>query len=105
LTRDEVLDGFVCIGTNMVIEPIKEDEKTAGGIWRPTTAIPKAVKAHVIKAGTGQKNGLNGDTIPTLVKAGDIVLYYSAGAVDMEVEGVTITTLNEPDVIGFWRAG
>ncbi|HQP45785.1 MAG TPA: co-chaperone GroES, partial [Flexilinea sp.] len=44
------------LGNRLVVEPIEEEEMTAGGIVLPETAKEKPQKGKVISAGPGDRN-------------------------------------------------
>src|SRR3546814_3899058 len=58
----------------VVVEPLEEDEKTAGGIIIPDTAKEKPMQGKVLAAGPGAR-GDDGKLVALDVKKGDKVLY------------------------------
>ena len=61
------------LGNRLVVEPIEEEEITAGGIVLPETAKEKPQKGTVLAAGPGERND-KGEYMPLEVKEGDKVL-------------------------------
>ena len=62
------------LGNRIVVEPIEQQEMTAGGIVLPETAKEKPQQGKVLFAGAGDRND-KGERIPMDVKVGDTVLF------------------------------
>ena len=82
----------------VVIEPLEEDEKTAGGIFLPDTAKEKPQKGRVVAVGPG-KVLESGETAPMSVSVGDIVLFAKYGGTEVQVEGDELMIMRESDVL------
>jgi chaperonin GroES len=66
---------FKPLSNNVLIEPIKEEQKTKSGIVLPETAEKsKQARGKVIAVGPG-KFGERGERIPCSVKTGEVVLF------------------------------
>jgi len=79
------------IGERALIKPIKEEEKTAGGIYLPESAKEKRKQGTVVDIGT-QK-----DDMP--IKAGDTILYTGYSAEEFEVDGEKYLIVEYSDII------
>ena len=86
------------LGNRLVVEPIEEEEMTAGGIVLPETAKQKPQKGKVIAAGPGDRNE-KGDRIQMDVKAGDTVLFAKYAGTEIKVDGKKLLILRESDVL------
>ncbi|HNY19119.1 MAG TPA: co-chaperone GroES [Flexilinea sp.] len=86
------------LGNRLVVEPIEEEEMTAGGIVLPETAKEKPQKGKVISAGPGDRNE-KGDRIQMDVKAGDTVLFAKYAGTEIKVDGKKLLILRESDVL------
>jgi len=86
------------LGNRLVVEPIEEEEMTAGGIVLPETAKEKPQKGKVISAGPGDRNE-KGDRIQMDVKAGDTVLFSKYAGTEIKVDGKKLLILRESDVL------
>ena len=86
------------LGNRLVVEPIEEEEMTAGGIVLPETAKEKPQKGKVISAGPGDRNE-KGDRIHMDVKAGDTVLFAKYAGTEIKVDGKKLLILRESDVL------
>ena len=74
------------LGNRLVVEPVEEDEVTAGGIVLPETAKEKPQKGSVLAAGPGDRDD-SGNRIPMDVSVGDKVLYAKYSGTEVKVDG------------------
>ena len=77
------------LADHVLIEPLKNEEKTKSGILLPETAEKeKPEQGKVVAVGPGKKNE-KGEIIPMNVKVGDTVLFtkYGPNEVKVEVDG------------------
>ncbi len=68
----------------VLLEPLKEAEKTAGGIVLPDTAKKRPQEGKVLAVGPGKLLD-NGQLAPLSVKKGDIVIYPEFGGTEVKV--------------------
>ena len=86
------------LGNRVVIEPIEQEEVTAGGIVLPETAKEKPQRGTVVAAGPGDRDE-NGKRIPMDVKAGDIVLFAKYSGTEIKLDGKKLLILRESDLL------
>jgi chaperonin GroES len=86
------------LGNRVVIEPLEQDEITAGGIVLPETAKEKPQKGVVLSVGPGDRDE-DGDRIPLDVKEGDTVLFAKYAGTEIKVEGKKLLILRESDLL------
>ncbi|GAP41703.1 co-chaperone GroES [Flexilinea flocculi] len=86
------------LGNRVVVEPIEEEDITAGGIVLPETAKEKPQKGNVISVGPGERNE-KGDRILMDIKKGDVVLYAKYAGTEIKVSGKKLLILRESDVL------
>ena len=87
------------LSDHILIEPVKEEEKTKGGIFLPETAEKeKSEQGKVIAVGSGKKTN-DGKIIPLSVKAGDIVLFTKYGPNEIKVDGKEYLIAKEEDIL------
>jgi chaperonin GroES len=86
------------LGSRVVIEPVEQDEVTAGGIVLPETAKEKPQKGKILSVGPGDRDE-GGKRIPMDVKVGDTVLYAKYAGTEIKVEGKKLLILKESDVL------
>ena len=83
----------------ILVQRVKEEGKTKGGIIIPDTAKEKPAEGKVIAAGNGKLDE-NGKRIALEVKKGDRILFgkYSGSEVNIAAEEYLI--MSEDDVLG-----
>jgi chaperonin GroES len=90
------------LGSRVVIEPVEQDEVTAGGIVLPETAKEKPQKGIILSVGPGDRDE-GGKRIPMDVKVGDTVLYAKYAGTEIKVEGKKLLILKESDVLAIFE--
>lgn len=90
------------LGSRVVIEPVEQDEVTAGGIVLPETAKEKPQKGKILSVGPGDRDE-GGKRIPMDVKVGDTVLYAKYAGTEIKVEGKKLLILKESDVLAIFE--
>ena len=82
----------------VVIKPIAQEDRTAGGIIIPDTAKEKPMKGEVIAVGSGSKSD-TGNVIPLDLKVGDIVLFGKWGGTEIKFDGQDLVIMKESDIL------
>jgi len=90
---------FKPLGGRVLIEPIEQEEVTAGGIVLPETAKEKPQQGKVLAAGPGDRND-KGERIAMDVKAGDVVLFAKYSGTEVKIDGKKLLILRESDLLG-----
>ena len=84
---------------HILIEPIKEEEKSRGGIFLPDTASKeKSEEGKVIATGPGKKTD-DGKIIMMSIKPGDRVLFQKYGPSEIKVDGKEYLIASESDIL------
>lgn len=87
------------LSNNVIIEQLKEEEKTKGGILLPQSAEKeRPQQGKVISVGPGRTNN-QGKIIPMNVKKGDIVLFSKYSPQEIKVEDKEYLVLKEEDIL------
>jgi chaperonin GroES len=86
------------LGDRIVVEPIEQEEITAGGIVLPETAKEKPQQGKVLAAGPGARDD-EGKRIAMDVKVGDKVLYAKYGGTEFKMDGKKLLILRESDLL------
>lgn len=87
------------LSDHILIEPIKEEEKTRGGIFLPDTATKeKSEEGNVIAIGPGKKTD-DGKIIPLSVKPGDRVLFTKYGPSEIKIDDKEYLIATENDIL------
>lgn len=87
------------LSDHILIEPIKEEEKTKAGILLPNTAEKeKPEQGKVIAVGPGRKTS-SGKIITLDVKAGDKVLFTKYGPTEIKVDNKEYLIARQEDIL------
>ena len=87
------------LSDHILLEPIKEEEKTKSGILLPETAEKeKPEQGKVIAVGPGKKDK-TGKFISMEVKAGDRVLFTKYGPNEIKVDNKDYLIAREEDIL------
>ncbi len=83
----------------ILIEPIKEEEKTKAGILLPQTAEKeRPEQGKVIAVGPGRKNS-SGKVMPLDVKPGDKVLFTKYGPNEIKIDNKEYLIAKQEDIL------
>ncbi len=80
------------LGKRVLIKPVKDEEKTRGGIYIPETAKEKRKQGIVVEVGNIEEKELP-------VKKGDMVLYTGYSSEELEIDGEKYLILEAKDII------
>jgi chaperonin GroES len=86
------------LADRLVVEPIEQEEVTAGGIILPETAKEKPQQGKVIAAGPGRTDE-KGKRVEMEVKLGDRVLYAKYSGTEIKLDGKKVLILRESDIL------
>ena len=86
------------LGSRLVIEPIEQEEVTAGGIVLPETAKEKPQKGTVLAIGPGDRDE-DGNRIPLDVQVDDTVLFAKYSGTEIKYNGKKLLIMRESDVL------
>jgi chaperonin GroES len=90
---------FKPLGGRVLIEPIEQEEMTAGGIILPETAKEKPQEGKVLAVGPGERDE-DGKRIAMEVKVGDKVLFAKYSGTEVKMDGKKLLILRESDLLG-----
>ena len=83
----------------VVVQRVKEDTKSAGGIIIPDTATEKPSEGKIVAVGPGTRN--DDVTYNKLdVKKGDRVLFGKWGGTEVKIDGKDLLIMKESDIMG-----
>jgi chaperonin GroES len=86
------------LGNRIVVEPIEQEDITAGGIVLPETAKEKPQKGKVLSTGPGDRDD-EGKRIPMDVAVGDTVLFAKYSGTEIKLDGKKLLILRETDLL------
>lgn len=90
---------FKPLGDRVVVELVKREEKTAGGIVLPDSAKEKPMEGTVISVGKGARDS-QGNIIPMELKAGDKIVFGKWAGTEVKINGKDYLIMKESDVMG-----
>jgi chaperonin GroES len=83
----------------VLVRRVTAEEKTAGGIIIPDTAMEKPQEGEVIAVGSGTLND-RGELRPLDVKAGDRILFGKWSGTEVKLNGEELLIMKESDIMG-----
>ena len=86
------------LGGRVIVEPIEQEEMTAGGIILPETAKEKPQEGKILAAGPGDRDD-EGKRIAMEVQVGDKVLYAKYSGTEVKMDGKKLLILRESDIL------
>jgi chaperonin GroES len=86
------------LGNRVLVEPIEQDEITAGGIVLPETAKEKPQQGMVLAIGPGTRDE-DGKRIPMDVAKGDKILFAKYSGTEIKMDGKKYLILREEDIL------
>jgi chaperonin GroES len=81
------------LGNRVLVEPMKAEQTTAGGLIIPDTAQEKPQKGTVVAIGKGKKDE------EMEVKVGDAVLYGKYSGTELKFEGKDYLIMSQSDIL------
>ena len=89
---------FKPLGNRVVVEPLEQEEVTAGGIVLPETAKEKPQQGLVLSIGPGDRDE-DGKRIPMDVAVGNKVLFAKYSGTEIKMDGKKLLILRESDLL------
>ncbi len=86
------------LADRLVVEPLEQEDVTAGGIFLPETAKEKPQQGKVIAAGPGRVDD-DGKRVNMEVKVNDRVLYAKYSGTEIKLDGKKVLILRESDIL------
>ncbi len=86
------------LGSRVVVEPIEQEEITAGGIVLPETAKEKPQQGNVLAVGQGDRDE-DGKRIAMDVSVGDKILFAKYSGTEVKMDGKKLLILRESDIL------
>ena len=83
----------------VIVQRVKEEEKTKGGIIIPDTAKEKPQEGKIIAVGKGKVND-DGKLTPLDVKVGDRILFGKYSGSEITLDGEEMLIMREDDILG-----
>jgi chaperonin GroES len=77
----------------VLVRPVEEEERTAGGIILPDTAKEKPQQGVVVAVGTDEE-------LQKVLEVGDEVLFTKYGGTEVKIDGRPHLILQRSDILG-----
>ena len=91
------------LGGRLIIEPIEQEEMTAGGIILPETAKEKPQEGNVLAVGPGDRDD-KGERVPMDVQVGDKVLFAKYSGTEIKMDGKKLLIMRESDILAIVKS-
>jgi chaperonin GroES len=86
------------LGSRVLVEPLEQDDVTAGGIVLPETAKEKPQQGLILAIGPGARDE-DGKRIPMDVAKGDKILFAKYSGTEIKLDGKKYLILREEDIL------
>jgi len=86
------------LGDKVLIKPLEQEEKTAGGIILPDTAKEKPQEGIVVAVGEGKLLD-NGERRPVGVKVNDVVIFSKYAGTEIRIGGEDYIIVDEDSIL------
>ena len=87
------------LGDKVIVQRVKAEEQTAGGIVLPDSAKEKPKRGIILAVGTGRLLD-DGTRSEMQVKKNDEVLFTSYAGTEIKVDGEEYMIMDESDILG-----
>jgi chaperonin GroES len=87
------------LGDRVLLQPLKAEEKSAGGIIIPdSVSKDKPIQGTVIAVGEGKKAD-DGSRIALDVKVDDVVFFSKYAGTDLKIDGESYLIIQESEIL------
>jgi len=86
------------LGDKVVVERLKPEDVTAGGIVLPDSAKEKPQEGKVVAIGSGRQTE-SGEVVKMSVKKGDRIIFSSYAGTEVSVDGKEYLVMPEEDIL------
>ena len=86
------------LGSRVLVEPIEQEDITAGGIVLPETAKEKPQQGLILAIGPGARDE-DGKRIPMDVEKGDKILFAKYSGTEIKMDAKKYLILREEDIL------
>ena len=90
---------FKPLHDRVAVMRLGEEEKTAGGIIIPDTALEKPSEGKIVAVGPGAREK-DGSFVPMEVIVGDRILFGKWSGTEATIDGQELLIMQESDVMG-----
>mmetsp|Transcript_58339 Transcript_58339/g.116853 ORF Transcript_58339/g.116853 Transcript_58339/m.116853 type:complete len:103 (+) Transcript_58339:89-397(+) len=94
---------FVPLADRILVQKLKADVKSAGGILLPDSAKQEVNQAKVLAVGAGRRNQ-KGEVIPMATKIGDTVIIPKYGGSELTLDSEEYHIYRDEDIVGIIKS-
>mmetsp|Transcript_57798 Transcript_57798/g.137617 ORF Transcript_57798/g.137617 Transcript_57798/m.137617 type:complete len:103 (+) Transcript_57798:99-407(+) len=94
---------FAPLGDRILVQKLKSEAKSAGGILLPESAKTEINQATVMAVGPGRRTP-KGDLVPMGTKVGDIVIIPKYGGTEVKFGEEDYHVFRDEDIVGILNA-
>merc|ERR1712083_936831 len=98
-TMAQAFKRFVPLADRILVQKLKADVKSAGGILLPDAAKQEVNQAKVLAVGLGKRNK-EGELLPLVTKAGDTVVIPQYGGMPIKLDNEEYHIYRDEDIVG-----
>eukprot|EP00930_Biecheleria_cincta_P022441 TRINITY_DN1637_c0_g1_i1.p1 TRINITY_DN1637_c0_g1~~TRINITY_DN1637_c0_g1_i1.p1 ORF type:complete len:103 (-),score=30.03 TRINITY_DN1637_c0_g1_i1:132-440(-) len=90
---------FVPLADRLLVQKLKAEAKSAGGVLLPDSAKQEMNQAKVLAVGAGRRNH-KGEVVPMVTKVGDTVIIPKYGGTEIKLEEEDFHIYRDEDIVG-----
>mmetsp|Transcript_73882 Transcript_73882/g.233341 ORF Transcript_73882/g.233341 Transcript_73882/m.233341 type:complete len:103 (-) Transcript_73882:88-396(-) len=94
---------FLPLADRILVQKLKAEVKSAGGILLPDSAKQEVNQAKVLAVGVGRKN-LKGELIPMNTSVGDTVVIPRYGGTEFKIDNDEYHIYRDEDIVGIIKS-
>mmetsp|Transcript_97669 Transcript_97669/g.291701 ORF Transcript_97669/g.291701 Transcript_97669/m.291701 type:complete len:103 (+) Transcript_97669:77-385(+) len=94
---------FLPLADRILVQKLKAEVKSAGGILLPDSAKQEVNQAKVLAVGAGRKN-LKGELIPMNTSVGDTVVIPRYGGTEFKIDNDEYHIYRDEDIVGIIKS-
>mmetsp|Transcript_51669 Transcript_51669/g.160313 ORF Transcript_51669/g.160313 Transcript_51669/m.160313 type:complete len:103 (-) Transcript_51669:98-406(-) len=94
---------FLPLADRILVQKLKAEVKSAGGILLPDSAKQEVNQAKVLAVGVGRKN-LKGELIPMNTTVGDTVVIPRYGGTEFKIDSEEYHIYRDEDIVGIIKS-
>ena len=98
-TKDDVSTRISPLGDRVVVMEFGGETIRASGLLIPEAAVQKTHRGIVVAVGPGPRSPFTGEIADMGLRKGDEVMFSSFTGTEVEIGGIPVVVLREPDII------
>jgi chaperonin GroES len=91
------------LNDRVIVQRIKEEEKTKSGLYIPDTSKEKPQEGFVISVGSGKYD--KGQIVPLSIKPGNRILFGKYAGTEVKIKDVEYLIIREEEILAVLEEG